>query len=1136
MIRSSPTTCTTCGSSLDATVDGLCPTCLLQFGWRGFGAEIGNQPASAPPARQRVGEYELRGEIARGGMGVVYRARQIGLERDVALKMILVGHWASEAQVQRFRLEAQASARLEHPNIVPVYDFGEHEGWHYFSLKLIEGEDLARQLRAGLWPATNLPEQQHIARLVQTVAAAVHFAHQRGILHRDLKPTNILIDRAGTPYLTDFGLAKLIEETSDLTHTSAVIGTPAYMAPEQAAGRTDDVTVAADVYSLGAVLYELLTGQPPHQARTPLETIRQVIEAKIVPPQKSNSALAADLATICRKCLHREPAARYSSARELADDLDRWVRGEPIHARPVSTWERAGYWARRNPLPAALLAGIGLLLIGTAIISTTLAVRMREARDEARLNAAENLRRLVELHTATGVRLVQAGDPLQALPWLVEALRLDVGKAAREHPHRTRIASLLAQSPTLEAMIFHERIIQHAAFSPDGRLVATASYDGTVRVTETDSGREVCPPLPHTNALLGVTYLYFVAFSPDGQRLVSACNHEAQVWDLATGRRALPPLSHTNQVRVAQFSPDGTKLLTGGLDGWARIWKAATGELISELPHERGVLVAAWSSDGKTIATGGRDQCVRLWDAQSGALRSEPLRHERALTHLAFSPDGRYLLAASREEKVRIYDAATGRLTTALEAGTSVHWASFSPDGQSVLASGADGFARLWQWPTAQSPTRFEHPGESVVWTGWSADGQRFLTAGPNQVQVWNFATGERLGPPLGHNHTICHAELSSDGRRVLTGCLDGTGRVWAVPELGSQTEVAAKSCGPFNPFALSRNAAGAFQLWDALTGQFVSGALPLMRLPEMVSYSDTTRRLAVLDEGQVRLFDGAVTPPAELAAWSVAAGCKLHLSPDGETLFLSQQINSALVSARDGVVLQPLPHPNQVRHVAFHPDGIRLLTVCDDRAVRLWDRQTGELLAPPMWHTDIPVFAAFSPDGQLAMTTGYDGAVRLWNFATGEPAVPPLHHVGLVYYAAFNSDGRLLVTFNDQGARVWDWAKGRALTAPLPAPLAVQHLDFTPDSRHLLMVLADRSPLYWELPSGLPLTWPGRSSIGTELASLRGLEKLPIERRSVAELQEVIRLITGYEIHDESGLVPVDAARLRQTWEAHAR
>lgn len=1136
MIRTGKTTCATCGSQLDSTVDGLCAACLLQFGWQGFEEERAHQLVASPPGRQRVGDYELLSEIARGGMGVVYRARQIGLKREVALKMILVGHWASNAQVQRFRLEAQASARLEHPNIVPIYDFGEHEGWHFFSLKLIEGDNLAHQLRVGHWPALEIAGQQRIARLLRTVAEAVHFAHQRGILHRDLKPTNILIDREGTPYLTDFGLAKLIEETSDLTRTSAVLGTPAYMAPEQAAGRTEDVTVAADVYSLGAVLYELLAGQPPHQARTPLETLRQVVEQEVVPVHRLNPAVAPDLATICHKCLRREPAARYNSARELADDLERWLRSEPIAARSVTTLERIGYWSRRNPLSAGLASGLILLLAATAIISATLAVKMRAARDEARANAMENLRRLVELHAANGVRLAQAGDPLHALPWLVEALRLDAGDSARERPHRTRIASVLAQSPALDAMLFHDRIIQHAAFSPNGRLAATASFDGRVRITEVASGREICPPLEHTNLLFGVRYLYFVGFSPDGRRLVSTCNHEAQIWDLATGARVGPPLQHTNEVRVALFSPDGARVLTGSLDGTAKVWNATTGELLAQLPHERGVLVAAWSPDGNIIATGGRDQCVRLWDARSGETQGAPLAHGRQISHLAFSPDSQHLLAASQEDSVRIYRAEDGELTTALAAGSPVRWAGFSPDGERVLASGEDGEARLWHWAKGERPRCFTHPGEAVVWTGWSVDGQRVMTAGPARVQVWDRATGHRIGPPLAHNHVICHAELSPDGRRVLTGCLDGTGRIWSLPEKATASVAAGKSCGPFNRFGLSPNAVGQLQLWDALTGQLVSGALPGSRLPEVVSYSAKARRLATLDAGLVKLFDCTSPVPAELASWPAPAGCQIQLSPDGEQVLLSQRTRTELVRAVDGKLIVALPHTNQVRHAAFHPDGKRLLTVCDDQAARLWDIQTGTLLAPPMWHTDIPVFAAFSLDGRLAVTTGYDGTARLWNVTTGKPSLPPLNHVGLVSYAGFSSDGRQLVTFNEQGARVWDVATGRAVTPPMPAPAAVTHLDFLPDNRHLLMVLVDGSALYWELPSGLPLTFPGANVALANNSSPRGIDKLPVESRSVSELGTLAWLLAGQEVHDESGLVPVDAVRLRQAWESRPR
>lgn len=1137
MIRTSKTTCATCGSPLDSTVDGLCATCLLQFGWRGFAEEPANRSAAAPPGRQRVGEYELLGELARGGMGVVYRARQLGLEREVALKMILVGQWASDAQVQRFRLEARASARLEHPNIVPIYDFGEYEGWHYFSLKLIEGEDLGRQMRAGRWSATDAGGQQRIARLLRTVAEAVHFAHQRGILHRDLKPTNILLDQADVPYLTDFGLAKLIEETSDLTHTSAVLGTPAYMAPEQAAGRAEDITVAADIYSLGAVLYELLTGQPPHQARTPLETIRQIVETEIAPVQRVNPAIAADLATICHKCLRREPAARYRSAHELTEDLERWLRNEPVHARPVTSVERLRYWVRRNPLSAGLASGMVVLLAATAIISTTLAVKMRAARDAARANAAENLRRLVELHAATGVRLAQAGDPLQALPWLVEALRLEAGDPARERPHRTRIASVLQQSPALDAMIFHDRIIQHAAFSPDGRLAATASFDGTVRVTEVASGREVCPPLEHTNLMHGVQYLYFVAFSPNGRRLISTCNHEAQIWDVATGHRVAPPLQHTNEVRVALFSPDGTRVLTGSLDGTVQVWNAGSGKpILPAMRHPRGVLVAAWSPDGNIIASGGRNQQVQLWDARSGEARGSPLLHGRALTHLAFSPNSRQLLATSQEDSVRIYSAQDGALITSLSTGTPVRSASFSPDGQSVLTSGADGEARLWNWTTDKSPQRFTHPHESVVWTGWSADGQRFLTAGPSRVQVWERATGQKQGPPLAHNHVICHAELSPDGRRVLTGCLDGTGRIWSLPEIAAAPADADQSCGPFERFTLRLETDGRQRVWDVRTEQPVTGELPLPELPQVASYSAPAKRLAVLQGGSVRLMDCSAPTPVELASWPAPKDCQLFLSPDGEQVYLTRLLRNILVRARDGVEIVALPHSNQVRHVAFHPDGKRLLTVCDDRAARLWDRQTGALLVPPMWHLDIPVFAAFSPDGERAVTTGYDGTARLWEIATGQPFRAPLNHVGLVRFAGFSPDGRRLVTFAESGARVWDVATGRAITAPLPAPATVTHLDFLPDNRHLRMVLANRSVVYWELPSGLPLTLRGPAGATSGQSLARGIEDLPVETRPVTELARLAQLLAGHEIHEESGLVPVEAARLRQVWESRPR
>jgi hypothetical protein len=325
-----------------------------------------------------LGDYELIEEIASGGMGVVYKARQVSVGRIVALKMILGGDLATASQVQRFRLEAEAAANLDHPHIVPIYEVGDHEGRHYFSMKLIEGRSLAEAmptLRPGIkavaprprvhWPRRRggkaVDHLQHAVQLMATVARAVHFAHQRGIVHRDLKPGNILLDSSGQPHVTDFGLARRLEGDSNLTHTGAIVGTPAYMAPEQAAGRRDACTTAADIYSLGAILYEMLTGRPPFRGETPLDTLRQVVERAPQPPSTVDASVDRDLQAICLRCLDKDPQRRYSSAAALAEDLERWLMGEPTHARPFSMPQLLWRWLRNN-----VRAAVWTVLIGVA--------------------------------------------------------------------------------------------------------------------------------------------------------------------------------------------------------------------------------------------------------------------------------------------------------------------------------------------------------------------------------------------------------------------------------------------------------------------------------------------------------------------------------------------------------------------------------------------------------------------------------------------------------------------------------------------------------------------------------------------------------------------------------------------------
>jgi serine/threonine-protein kinase len=322
----------------------------------------------------RLGDFEVLRELARGGMGVVYKARQSALNRIVALKMILAGQFASPQDVQRFHREAEAVANLDHPGIVPVYEVGEHEGQHYYSMKLIEGGSLA----GGPLP---LPPRR-AAELLGAVARAIHHAHQRGILHRDLKPGNILLDAGGQPHVTDFGLAKRVDGDGSQTRTGGIVGTASYMPPEQARSEKT-LTTAADIYSLGAVLYELLAGRPPFRAATPLDTILLVLERQPEPPRKLRPELDRDLETICLKCLEKEPAKRYGSAQAVAEDLERWLNDEPILARPVRGVERLWRWCRRNRSVAALLAGLLVALVAGTAISLAFGWRERQARQRA---------------------------------------------------------------------------------------------------------------------------------------------------------------------------------------------------------------------------------------------------------------------------------------------------------------------------------------------------------------------------------------------------------------------------------------------------------------------------------------------------------------------------------------------------------------------------------------------------------------------------------------------------------------------------------------------------------------------------------------------------------------------------------
>src|SRR6185295_5137091 len=369
--------CIDCGAALPpGAAREICDGCTTLRNT--LSASPAPPPAAKPkgPAVPALADYEILGEVARGGAGVIYRARQRSLNRTVALKMILSGEFASPDAVQRFRVEAEAAASLDHPNIVPIYQIGEENGQHFFSMKLVEGEILSRRIRE----KPMAPRES--ARLVAIVARAIHYGHQRGILHRDLKPSNILITADATPYVVDFGLAKRVDVDEALTKTGDIMGTPSYMAPEQMEGKST-FTTAVDVYGLGGILYELLTGQPPFRGDTMASIMRKVLEEEPASPKSINPEVDPDLDTITLKCLEKSPGKRYATADQLAEDLERWLAGEPIQARAVTTWTRGLKWVRRRPATAALIAVSLLALVTVAVGGVLFSIHTEEARREA---------------------------------------------------------------------------------------------------------------------------------------------------------------------------------------------------------------------------------------------------------------------------------------------------------------------------------------------------------------------------------------------------------------------------------------------------------------------------------------------------------------------------------------------------------------------------------------------------------------------------------------------------------------------------------------------------------------------------------------------------------------------------------
>ena len=990
------------------------------------------------------GDYEILEEIARGGMGVVYKARQVSLNRIVAVKMILSGQLAGEANIKRFRSEAEAVANLQHSNIVALHEVGEHDGKHYFSMDYVEGKNLAqcisdfglpifdskkRDASSG-WTKSKIKNQKsEIAMLLMKVARAVHYAHQRGILHRDLKPGNILIDANDEPHVTDFGLAKRLEGESDLTHTGAIMGTPNYMAPEQARG-VKQLSTAVDVYSLGAILYQLLTGRPPFQADTPIETLRAAAEQEPTRPSAISSNVDRDLETICLKCLEKDSQRRYGSAEALAEDLECWLKHEPISARRSGGWERAVKWARRKPAVAGLIG-----LVGFVAVCGVTGVMSQWRRAEGSLLKSES--NLYINRIARAQRELADGNI-----GLTEQLLDDSPPNLRhwEWHYLNRLCQ--ADHRTIEAA----GRTTDLAFSHDGkRLAATSATwketlignesfeDLVLQIWDVESGK----PITSISLPIGTKSIESRTASPvflAGDRLVATRDgyRTVNVWSVETGQLLFRFNDQKLEIRSAKdsapfdpedilgnlttflaeesvaaiaFSPDGSRATY--LDGTnLKVLDASNGRELLTIPGMSSSLLnmgnSLISANGQFLAGTIRDD-VRLWNLVS----EEPhvymvLNHDQSVTDIAFSSNNRLIASASEDHTVKVWNVQNGDEMLVFEGHRRpVNWICFSPDNARLASVCQDRIVKVWDAQTGQEFFTLPADTKGVTGIAFSSDGQRLsaFSRSDGIVRVWDAVTGRDVRT-IRNNQMFATQVWSPNRQKLATIDLD----------LGS--------------FEMRR-----IKVWDLAFGQLQSANV-------LQAHSS--------------------------AVWSVA------FSPDNK-LFASAGADRTIKIWTVAHSREPLTvwgHADAVNDVAFGPDGSNLASAGADGIVKVWNLSNG---------LEVLKLRAFSSDNVLSTLelgstkqngpapsvidnspTGSIGEVDSLHQPTQAKSEPVTANDGSqpqrigAISVAFSHDGKLLATLGLQGVRVCNAVTGEVIYDMPVSARQYNNVVVTPDGSQM--------------------------------------------------------------------------------------
>ena len=1010
------------------------------------------------------GDYELLEEIARGGMGVVYKARQVSLDRVVAVKMIIAGEFATQQFVQRFRTEAAAAAVLHHPNIVAIYEVGIHAGQHYFSMDFVDGPSLAALVGHQPLPA------RRAAQYLKTIAEAIHYAHQQGILHRDLKPSNVLIDAKDQPRITDFGLAKRLEGETSLTLSGQMVGSPNFMPPEQATAKHGKVGRYSDVYALGGILYHLLTARPPFQADSLEVIVSQVLTAEPVSPRLLNPAVPRDLETICLKCLEKEPSRRYATAQALADELGRFLRGEPILARPASRPERAWRWCQRQPVRAGLMAALILVFVlgfSGVVWQWQRAERQRfRAEDNelfARQNAyaadmnlaqraleANDVRLAVSLlnkhrpdgKSATDLRhwewrylwqLCQADESvrLQTSPGSIGAVTISQnGSVMAAQTGADKIALWDLTTKRLITQLPASPSIERLRLSPTGNLLAVSTRnargDRTVEVWDVPA-RKIRATLAQPAPVRSLAFS-----SPDGTLLASFdIKGNIAVVEWASNHTltnlSVPPPRHV-YAGVVDFSPDGSRVAIGEDYGRMSLLNWRTGTIMTMTNLTQGgeaVTALAFSTTTGLLAVG-FGSIIRFWDADSGQPRGQITNQTGSVGALAFTADGQLLASASRDRTVRVWrvtDQAELRCWRGHEGeGLTL---AFLPDGKTLVSGCKVRTACFWDVTAANRPS-----GHTSLEISYGIGAKA-------EVQLQGFAHGA-LDPKVVHRFGFT---FTPDGHSFITTDPDGFLGVWdtrsvqpteKLSELGSNNWGVALS--PDGHWLATGDASEKVHIWDWTARRRVAS----FKVP-----FEWQGRLEFSRSG--RFF------------W---AGVAFN---DGTTRFRFWRTED----------WQEVPLPGvQVADIywaEFSPNDRFLAIGYRTGAVRLWDFPSGQHETTFTNQVDSVSAVVFSPDGRMLASTSYDGTVSLRDLFAHREVATLRGHVGGVWSAAFSPDGRRLATGGSDARDaliLWDLATQRELLSLQGEGKFFQHVAFSPDGSTLMAASFAGIAHLWRAPS----------------------------------------------------------------------